>query len=197
MNYKLIFFFLILIGIFASCKSRYKKQTYSLDRNIQFCDSCEQRKVWASNPKKSIILISDSTLNYNRTVGHMGFITKIKYKLSNDTLILSSTDIYDRRIDEIFQDISFKYRYNKDSLISLNNNEKYYSRDYIESKTKAFEPFYLVIDNKKKKISNRKKAIRILKRLWVRREKELTEIDVDSAFIEYNISKEFKTYKVN
>src|SRR5690554_679217 len=149
MNYKLIFTLLILIGIFASCKSRYKMQTYSLSRNIQFCDSCDQRKVWTSDPKKSIVLVSDSTLNYTRIVGHIGATTKIKYELSNDTLILKSTDIYGKKVVDNFQDFSNIYLINNDSLTSLQNDEKYYSVSYTKSKTKKFEPFYLIVNNEK------------------------------------------------
>jgi hypothetical protein len=193
MNYKILFPLLTLIGILASCKSKYKIQTFSLNRNIQICDSCSQRKVWASGPKKSIILISDSTLNYTRIVGHIGATTKIKYKLSSDTLILNSIDIYGKKVAHNFQDFSSLYLINKDSLTSLQNDEKYYSVAYKKRIYKKPIGFYIVYENKAHKIKSQKSADRILGEIKNIDAERFIELDKDIAKKRYGVNRKYKT----
>ena len=193
MNCKTIFSLLTLIVTLVACKSKYKIQQYALVNNIKLCDSCDQKKVWTGSPRKSIVIVSDSTLNYTRIVGGFGASTKIKYQIINDTLSLKTLDIYGRSVPENFKDYSDAYLYNSDSLISLKNNEKYFSANYLESINNKFEHYYVIVDNKKIKFTNRKKAVRVLKRL-VKQNRELIELNKESAFLNHGISKEFRTY---
>jgi hypothetical protein len=195
MNYRIIIYQVIFFAILVSCKPTFKMQVYSVDRQIHFCDSCDNRKLSAKLPKKSIVLISDSTLNFTTIYGGLGNSTKIKYRLSNDSLILKTEDIYGRKLENVFEDFSAFYKYSADSLISLQNDEKYYSDSYINSKTKkGFEPFFIIIDNKKHKITGKKRARRILKK--VNPEDNFAELDKDIAKSKYGIEKRFKTFKV-
>lgn len=196
MNSKILLSLLTLIGILSSCKSRFQIQTYSLNRKIKFCDACEQRKVWSSNPIKSIVLISDSTLNYIKSYGGIGTSKKIKYNISNDTLNIDKIDVYGQNLTERNSDFSRQYLINKDSLVSLENDEKYYSNSYQKNKPKKIASFYIVIGNREIKIDNKRKAIRELKKL-IKKERELIELDVKIAKSKYGISEIYKTYKVN
>jgi hypothetical protein len=152
--------------------------------------------MYATEPNKSIVFISDSTVNYTKIYGHIGASTTIKYRKSNDTLFLESQDIYGQNLTENNPDFSNLYLINNDSLTSLLNEEKYYSVSYTKSKTKKFEPFYLIVNNEKIKLENRRKAIRKLKKL-IDLEKDWTELDKEVAKSEYGIPTKFRTYKIN
>lgn len=164
MNYRIITLFLTVIGLLTSCKS-YKTKVYSLSRDVKLIETDGNERMYARNPNKSIIFISDSTLNYSKIYGHIGASTTIKYKISNDTLTLESKDIYGKNLTENNPDFSKLYLMTNDSLTSLQNDEKYYSVSYTKSKSKKFQPFYLIIDNQKYKMSNRRSAIRFVKKL--------------------------------
>ncbi len=164
-----------------------------MSRNIQFCDSCEQRKVWSSSPKKSIVLVSDSTLNYTRIVGHVGATTKIKYKLSKDTLILKSTDIYGKKVADNFKGFSNLYLINNDSLTSLKNDEKYYSETYEKRIYKKPIGFYIVYKNKTYKIKSQKSADRVLGKIENMDTNRFVELDKDFAKNRYGINIKYKT----
>ena len=84
MNYRITFPLLILIGLLTSCQS-YKTKVYSLSREIEYIETDGKKRMFAKNPNKSIVFISDSTVNYTKIYGHLGASTKIKYKISNDT----------------------------------------------------------------------------------------------------------------
>ena len=195
MNYKIIFPLLTLIGLITSCKS-YKIKVYSLSRKIEYIETDEKKRMYATEPNKSIVFISDSTVNYTKIYGHLGASTTIKYRKLNDTLILESQDIYGQNLTENNPDFSNLYLINNDSLTSLQNEEKYYSVSYTKSKTKKFEPFYLIVNNQKIKLDNRRKAIRKLKKL-IDQEKDWTELDKEVAKSEYGIPTKFRTYKIN
>ena len=195
MNYKIIIPLLTLIGFTTSCKS-YKIKVYSLSRNIKYIETDGIKRMYATEPNKSIVFISDSTVNYTKIYGHLGASTTIKYRTSNDTLILESQDIYGKNLTENNPDFSNLYLINNDSLTSLQNEEKYYSVSYTKSKTKKFEPFYLIVNNQKIKLDNRRKAIRKLKKL-IDQEKDWTELDKEVAKSEYGIPTKFRTYKIN
>jgi hypothetical protein len=192
MNYKIIIPLLSLIGIIASCKTNYKIQAYSLDRQLQFCDSCETRKVWAeSNAKKSIILISDSTLNYSIIYGHIGSSTKIKYRISNDSLILEPKDIYGKELKTKKSNFSNVYLYSTDSLISLQNNERY----YINKPKEKTDHFYIVYKNKVHRIKSQRSADRILRKIEPIDTNRLKILNKEIAKRKYGISKKYKTFK--
>ena len=192
MKYKTIIPLLILLGIIASCKTNYKIQAYSLDRQLQYCDSCETRKVWAeSDAKKSIILVSDSTLNYSIIYGHIGSSTKIKYRISNDSLILESKDIYGNELKTDNLNFSNVYLYSTDSLISLQNNEKYYAN---KPREKA-NHFYIVYENNVYKIKSQKSADRILKKIDSIDASRFEILNKEIAKRKYGINKKYKTFE--
>ena len=192
MNYKIIFPLLTLIGFITSCKS-YKIKVYSLSRNIEYIEADGKKRMYATEPNKSIVFISDSTVNYSKIYGHLGASTSIKYRISNDTLILETQDIYGKNLTENNPDFSNLYLINNDSLTSLTNNEKYYSESNLKSKRKkGFEQFYFIIDNQKYKMTNRRNAIRFVKKLDP--ESEYKVLDKRIAKSEYGISEEYLTF---
>ena len=77
---------------------------------------------------KSIVIVSDSTLNYTVLLGDIGASTTIRYKIENELLKVDSVDIYNRKsfqgyTDEIF---GVYFHYAKDSLTNKRNGQKYY-----------------------------------------------------------------------
>ena len=112
---------LSLIVIMISCSRLFFRQSYSSENS-------------SSSFRKSIILINDTTLNYSIKVGGIGSATTIRYKIKDSVLIIDSVDIYERNSFQEFTDEVFnhKFKYSKDSLIDLNNNEKYYDQRYID-----------------------------------------------------------------
>ena len=192
MKYKTIILLLTLLGIIASCKTNYKIQAYSLDRNLKFCDSCETRKVWAeSDAKKSIVLVSDSTLNYSIIYGHIGSSTKIKYRISNDTLILEPKDIYGKELKTEKSNFSNVYLYSTDSLISLQNNERY----YINKPKEKTNHFYIVYKNKVHRIKSQRSADRILRKIEPIDTNRLKILNKKIAKLKYGISEKYKTFE--
>tara|TARA_R110002124_G_scaffold208823_1_gene375176 strand:+ start:1220 stop:1630 length:411 start_codon:yes stop_codon:yes gene_type:complete len=132
-------------------------------------------------------------VNYSKIYGHLGASTSIKYRISNDTLILETQDIYGKNLTENNPDFSNLYLINNDSLTSLTNNEKYYSESNLKSKRKkGFEQFYFIIDNQKYKMTNRRNAIRFVKKLDP--ESEYKVLDKRIAKSEYGISEEYLTF---
>jgi len=192
MKYKMIVPLLILFEIIVSCKSNYKTQVYSLDRQIQFCDSCETRKVWAkSDAKKSIVLVSDSTLNYSIIYGHIGSSTQIKYKISNDSLILGSKDIYGKELKTDNSNFSNTYLYSTDSLISLQNDERYYA----EKPREKAKHFYIVYKNRVHRIKSQRSADRIFRKIEPIDTTRLKVLNKDVAKLKYGINKKYKTFE--
>ncbi|MCP4052529.1 MAG: hypothetical protein GY739_05570 [Mesoflavibacter sp.] len=192
MNYKLIFPLLTLIGFLISCNS-YKIKVYSLSRNIEYTETDGKMRMFASEPNKSIILISDSTLNYSKIYGHLGASTTIKYRKSNDTLILESQDIYGKNLTENNPDFSNLYLITNDSLTNLMNKEKYYSTDYLKNSSKKPKGFYIVYENKAYKIKGQKSADRILGKIPNMDTNRFVELDKDFAKKKYGINRKYKT----
>ena len=192
MNYKIIFPFLTLIGFLISCKT-HKIKVYSLSRNIEYIETDGKQRMFASEPNKSIVFISDSTVNYSKIYGHLGASTTIKYRKSNDTLILESQDIYGKNLTENNPNFSNLYLINNDSLTSLMNNEKYYSTDYLKSSTKKPKGFYIVYENKPYKIKSQKSADRILGKIQDMDANRFVELDRDFAKKKYGINRKYKT----
>jgi hypothetical protein len=86
------------------------------------------------NTRKSIILTSDTSLNYSILLGGIGILTTINYKTIDKLIVVDSIDIYNR---DSFQDFTneifnHKFIYSKDSLVDLINDEKYYNPRYID-----------------------------------------------------------------
>lgn len=125
-----IVFILIIIGLNFSCKSNYGFQTYVFDNGLEFekLDGIEKPKI-RTTMRRSIVIVSDSTLNYTVMIHDFGASTTIKYKLENELLKIDSVDIYNRNsfqnyAEEIF---GLTYKYSKDSLTDIRNGQKYYS----------------------------------------------------------------------
>jgi hypothetical protein len=192
MNYKIIFAVLTLIGFLTSCNS-YKVKVYSLSRNIEIVETNGNKRMFATEPNKSIVFVSDSTVNYAKTYGHLGASTTIKYRKSNDTLILESQDIYGKNLTENNPDFSNLYLISKDSLSSLINNEKYYSTDYLKNSSEKPKGFYIIYENKAYKIKSQKSADRILGKIQNMDANRFVELDKDFAKKKYGINEKYKT----
>jgi hypothetical protein len=149
--------------------------------------------MFATEPNKSIVFVSDSTVNYAKTYGHLGASTTIKYRKSNDTLILESQDIYGKNLTENNPDFSNLYLISKDSLSSLINNEKYYSTDYLKNSSEKPKGFYIIYENKAYKIKSQKSADRILGKIQNMDANRFVELDKDFAKKKYGINEKYKT----
>jgi hypothetical protein len=164
-----------------------------LSRNIASIETDGKKRMFATEPNKSIVFISDSTVNYAKIYGHLGASTTIKYRKSNDTLILESKDIYGINLTENNPDFSNLYLINNDSLTSLMNNEKYFSTDYLKSSSKKPKGFYIVYENKAYKIKSQKSADRILGKIQNMDANRFVEMDRDFAEKKYGINRKYKT----
>ncbi|MDX1830512.1 MAG: hypothetical protein R3342_13310 [Lutibacter sp.] len=121
--------FLTLLGIIVSCKTNYGFKTYVFDSGLKFEKvNGIEKPHRQTTTKKSIVIVSDSTLNYTVLLGDIGASTTIKYDLRNGLLKIDSVDIYNRKsfqgyTNEIF---GYEFKYSNDSLIDQKNGEKYY-----------------------------------------------------------------------
>ena len=192
MNYKIIFPLLTLIGFLTSCNS-YKIKVYSLSRNIEYVETNGKERLYAKSPNKSIIFISDSNVNYSKIYGHLGAVTTIKYKISNDTLILEPKDIYGKNLTDNNPDFSNIYLVSNDSITSLKNDEKYFSTDYPKSSSEKPKGFYIIYKNKAYQIKSQRSADRILGKIENMDSKRFIELDKDIAKQRYGINKKYKT----
>jgi hypothetical protein len=121
---------LIIIGLSLSCKSNYGFKTYVFDNGLilEKVNGIDKPKI-RTTMRRSIVIVSDSTLNYNVMIHDFGASTTIKYKLENELLKIDTVDIYNRNsfqnyAEEIF---GLTYKYSKDSLTDIRNGQKYYS----------------------------------------------------------------------
>lgn len=137
--------FLFLLGIFSACNNRFSRQTYieyitpskftcsdSLRYKTILQDVSSNDVVWVES-NRSIILISDSVLNYSIRFGGLGASTSIKYTIVDCLMVVDSVDIYGRKHFQEFAADIFKHTflYSKDSILNLNNDNKYFSERYI------------------------------------------------------------------
>tara|TARA_R110002049_G_C8962012_1_gene546764 strand:+ start:331 stop:741 length:411 start_codon:yes stop_codon:yes gene_type:complete len=134
-------------------------------------------------------------VNYSKIYGHLGAVTTIKYKISNDTLILEPKDIYGKKLTENNPDFSNLYLVSNDSLTSLVNNEKYYSTDYLKNSSENPKGFYIIYENKAYKIKSQKSADRILGKIENMDSKRFIELDKEIAEKKYGINRKYKTLK--
>lgn len=146
---------------------------------------------------KSIILISDTTLNYSISFGGLGVSTTIGYDLSDSILLVDNVDIYNRSsFQEITNDIfGHKFYYFKDSLIDINRNDLYYSRKLIQKKynPNKMSDVYIIVNSKKHKINwlNRRRFKKVfntekytLKKVCNKQAKEKYDIDINDITFE-------------
>lgn len=191
---KLLIPILFLLTLIISCKSNSGIKRYTLDRQLQVCDSCEI-KVWtAINAKKYITLTKDSILNLTAIYGHMGSSAKVKYKIKNDLLITDTVDINGNKPNSDFKHKN-KFKFSNDSLVDISTGEVYHSDDYIKRKNpNGFKPFYIVIRNKKNKVSTIREAKRIIRS--IDNSNKLVKLNIDSAKTKYGINEKYNTYIV-
>lgn len=147
---------------------------------------------------KSIILTSDTSLNYSILLGGLGISTTINYQTIDTLLVVDSIDIYNR---DSFQDytneiFSHEFIYTKDSLVDLINGEKYYSPRYIDKHftTKKWNKFYIIVDGKKKKIPSLSSK-RILSEIDIDKY-VLTEMTKSEAKERFGIKPKYITFRL-
>jgi hypothetical protein len=171
---KYIIGYIILFSLFIlliSCNKSFFLQSYSSE------DS-------SASFKKSIIIISDSTLNYSIKFGGIGAATTIGYSKIDSVLVIDSIDIYGRKSFQEFTDEIFNHEFffSKDSLVNLVNGEKYFNNYTGNRNTKHC---YIIINNKKRRIT-RFNGKRIL-----------TEIDTTKQELKPANSSEKMKYGIN
>ncbi len=182
--------------LMISCKTKSNLQGYTLDRNLKFCDTCEDKKAWMeSNVKKYITFETDSILNYTVIYGHLGSSAKIKYRITNDTLITDKESLNGIPLTKENSEKEFanKFLYAKDSLRNIETGELFYS-DEIRKKENGFNPICLIKDEKIIKLETRRKAIRYFKKSDPN--KKLNPVNQDTAKIKYGIDRMYVTFKV-
>lgn len=190
-----------LILTICSCNTIFIK-SYTHIPQSSLLHTCKHFTVSTTN-NKSIILISDTTLNYIIRFGGLGVSTTIEYTISDNELIVDTVDIYNRSSFQNIDNDIFGYRfyYYRDSLVGINNNELYYSNKFIkkEHNPSKSPSIYLVFNNKKYKLNriNRSRFKRIfssedytLNKLCNKVAKEKYSIDLKSVTFEVINSEE-------
>jgi len=179
------------------CKTNSNLQGYTLERNLKFCDTCEDKKVWTeSNVKKYISLQKDSILNYTVIYGHIGSSAKIKYRIINDTLITDKKSLNGIPLTKENSENEFanKFLYSKDSLRNIETGELFYSNG-VRKKENGFNPICLINNGKLIKLETRREAIKYFKKADPN--KKLNAINQDTAKIKYGIDRRFVTFKIS
>jgi len=185
---------LALIILIISCKTSFNNKTYVLDRELKFKEVKGVKYVFPQKKyKKSIVILSDSTLTYNVTYGDIGESTTIKYKLKNKILKIDTTDIYNRKIsqnntNEIF---GYEFKYSNDSLIGINNGEKYYT--YKSNKKRKL--FYVIYKNKVYKIKNQKSVNKLFDKIENYDLNKFVIMNENIAYEKYGINKKYQTFE--
>jgi hypothetical protein len=132
MKSNISFILLILVAVVVtSCKTSFEVKEYrfqpSIDSDIY--DKNEIREKIAESDVKGINLKNDSILEYWKRYGGLASLTTIKYKLTENELIVDSADIYEHNIPEIS---NIHFVYSQDSLVNKKTNEKYYNQKYLK-----------------------------------------------------------------
>ena len=185
---------LTLLGIMISCKTNYGFKTYVFDSGLKFE---KYNGIVKPHPqtttKKSIVIVSDSTLNYTVLLGDFGASTTIKYELKNEILKIDTVDIYNRKsfqgyTNEIF---GYEFKYSNDSLIDKMNGEKY----YVNKPKEKTDHFYIVYKNKVHRIKNQRSADRILRKIEPIDTSRLKILNKNTAKSKYGINEKYKTFE--
>lgn len=193
-----LLYFIFCLVLTTSCSNKFVIKPYFYSYNLLRIDNNLDYKNTSSYNNKSIILTSDSTLNYSIMLGGIGISTTITYKKIDNEITVDSIDIYNR---ESFQNItneifSRKFAFSKDSLVDLENQDIYYSAKYVKNKTKEnkFKGVYIVSDRNKKRL-NRLNEKRIMRKI-TSGNYDLTEISKEDAMNIYDIDRNYITFKL-
>ena len=173
-------------------------QPYSYVPQVDSLNSLTKVDSVKINTRKSIILTSDTSLNYSILLGGIGISTTINYQTIDNLLFVDSIDIYNR---DSFQDytneiFNRKFIHSKDSLVDLTNGDLYFSPRYIDKylTTEKWNKFYVIIDGEKKKISSQNSK-RIFSQIDTDKY-ELTEMSKSEAKKQFGIKTKYITYKL-
>jgi len=187
---------IVMCFVMISCSKHI--QPYSYIPQVESLYSLTKLDSIKIGTRKSIILTSDTSLNYSISLGGIGISTTINYQTIDTLLVVDSIDIYNR---DSFQDITneifnHKFIYTKDSLVDFINGEKYYSPRYIDKHftTKKRNKFYMIVDGKKKKISPLNSK-RIFSEIDIDKY-ELTEMTKSEAKERFGIKPKYSTFKL-
>ena len=162
------------------------------------CSCATQKPTYRANNSKRIIIVeNDSILRYTELIGCLGNSNILSYK--NEDGILKVSGNVDTKQVGIFSLATDLYgselKIEADSLIIKQTGEVFYENRFLKSKAdQKFEEFYIVMNNKEKKIT-KSNFKRILTNLDLENYKSV-EMDKDDAKREYGIDKKYKTMKL-
>ncbi len=187
-----------IVMCFALISCNRHIQPYSYVPQVDSLDSLTKLDSIKIDTRKSIILTSDTSLNYSILLGGIGISTTITYQTIDTLIVVDSIDIYNR---DSFQDITNeifnrKFIYSKDSLVDLTNGDMYFSPRYIDKHltTEKWNKFYVIIDGEKKKISSLNSR-RIFAEIDTDKY-ELTEMSKHEAKEQFGIKTKYITYRL-
>ena len=162
------------------------------------CSCAIQKPTYRANNSKRIIIIeNDSTLRHTELIGCLGNSNTLTYKNENGFLKVSGNE--DTKQVGIFSLATDLYGseliIEKDSLIVKRTGEIFYEDRFLKSKDdQKFQEFYIVVDDKEKKITKSN-----FKRILTNPDLEnytSFEMDKDEAKKKYGIDKKYKTLKL-
>lgn len=164
---------------------------------LLFLSSCASKiPTYRASSKRIIIVESDSILRHTELIGCFGNSNTLNYK--NENGILKMSGIPNTKQKGIFSLATDLYgselKMAKDSLIIIKTGEVFYEDKYFKSKMEnSFEQFYIVLDEKKKKIK-KSNIERVLTNSYLEAY-EVVEMNKDDAKKEYGINTKYKTLK--
>ena len=174
------------------------KQILTISLLTLVCSCATKKPTYrANNSKRIIILENDSILRYTELIGCLGNSNTLNYKKENE--ILKVSGIADTKQIGIFSLATDLYgselKIETDSLIIKQTGEVFYEDRFLKSKVdRNFEEFYIVMNNKEKKIT-KSNFKRILTNLDLENYTSI-EMDKNKAKREYGIDKKYKTIKL-
>jgi hypothetical protein len=161
--------------------------------------SCATKKhtYHAINSKRNITVENDSILKYTELIRCFGNSNTLKYKKENGLIkVFGVTDTKQKGIFSLAQDLyGSELIIEKDSLLIKETGEIFYKDRFLKSKANQnFKEFYIILNNKAKKVKKSN-----FKRILINRDWEnytSLEIDKDDAKREYGIDKKYSTIKL-
>lgn len=187
---------IIMCSVLISCNRHIHPYSYvpKVDQDYSLTNTDSNN----IHTRKSIIITSDTTLNYSILLGGIGTSTTIKYKTIDKLIITDSIDVYNRDSFQNFTNEIFnrKFIHSKDSLVDLTNGDMYFSPRYIDKHltTEKWNKFYVIIDGEKKKISSLNSK-RIFSEIDTDKY-ELTKMSKIEAKKQYGIKTKYITYRL-